>query len=976
MGCEVAAGVSDVRTPCDLRVRLLGPVEAHAGGHPVRLGPRKQRFVLAVLALEVNQLVPVDRLVDLMWAQSPPRTATHAVQVCVSRLRSALADVAASARTGDEPELVRRGGGYVLQADPMTIDAHRFRALAERARAVGTDRDRMDLLDEALGLWVGPALTGCASADLRERLCRGLEESRLVAIEDQMDARLRLGQHRDVVDSLTGLVGRHPTRERLVGQLMLALYRSGRPGDALGAFRDAQRLLADEFGLDPSAELRRLELAILRGDPDLDHELNREHDREHGREPGREPDHDRPMPAGRAPLPVPALLPPGLAGFVGRPDALAQLDAALAGHEAGPATSIIAIRGTPGIGKTALAVHWAHRVADRFPDGQLYVNLRGFDPTGNPLTPADVIRDFLAALGVTAAAVPTSPQAQIDVYRSRLAGTRTLVVLDNAADAEQVRPLLPGSAGCLVVVTSRSDLAGLVAIEGARPVRLDVLSPDEARQLLRCRLGPERTDAEPDAIDDLIRVSAGLPLALAVVAARAALRPTFPLATLAAGIEPVVAGLDPFDTGDRSADLRALFSWSYRRLSAGSARLFRLLALHPAPDIALPAAASLAGASTERTAGLLAELTGAHLVEEHVPGRYTFHDLLRAYAHELAGAADSPARRRAAHARLFDHYLHTAHAAAGVLDAYRDEIVSAAPRTGVTVVSAPDHGSALDWLLTEYVALLGVVEQAGRCGFDDHVWRLACTMTEFFERRGLWSDWLDALRHALVAAERLGDARALAYSHRGLGRAHHYLGNYRDAEVHHRQALRYFTGLGDRLGQARAWHSLGRFAELEGRPADALAYTHAGLELFRAVGDRPGLAKALNGVGWYHCLLGDYQQALRYCGEALALVQALGDRRVEANTWDSLGYAHHQAGDHRQAIDCYRRALALFRLVGDPYHEADASVHLGQTYADAGDAAAARRLWQRALSIFEDIGHPDAEELRAKLRGSGAMSRR
>jgi tetratricopeptide (TPR) repeat protein len=368
-----------------------------------------------------------------------------------------------------------------------------------------------------------------------------------------------------------------------------------------------------------------------------------------------------------------------------------------------------------------------------------------------------------------------------------------------------------------------------------------------------------------------------------------------------------------------------------------------------------------------RARRLLAELAGANLLIALDSERYTYHDLIRAYALEQAQQRDSDADRSEMLHRLLDHYLHTAHVAAGRLDTYRDAIVSTEPRQGVVPAPLADHEQALEWLITEYPTLLAIIRQAEESGFDAHSWQLACTLTEFFERRGLWHGWLEALTAALSAAERLGDRRALAYSHRGLGRAHQWLGDYADADLHHRQALAHFTHLGDRLGQARVWHSLGRLAELRGQLEEALSCTQSGLELFRSVGDRPGIAKALNGVGWYHCLLGDYRQALDCCGEALLLLQELGDRRVEANAWDSLAYAHNRSGDHGRAIECYDRALTLFREIGDRFHEGNASVHLGNAYADAGDLESARRTWQTALVILDDLGHADAERVRAKL---------
>ncbi|GAA1892049.1 AfsR/SARP family transcriptional regulator [Asanoa iriomotensis] len=918
-------------------------MQAYVHGRPIPLGPRKQRFVLAVLALEANQVVSVDRLVELMWPQSPPRTAVHAVRVCASRLRSVLAGA----------ELVRSGGGYMLHTDPLSIDAHRFRALTEQAREVEDDLDRVDILNRALALWIGPALAGAAPPDQCERLCRGLDEGRLVAIEDRADARLRLGHHRDVLDELTSLVAAHPTRERLVGQLVLALYRSGRPGDALRIYREARQHLADDLGLDPSAELQRIEIAILRGEADLEVAEPRA----------------LPSPADGRGFPqqasAPALLPPAVAGFTGRERYLATLDRLLAESES-PAVPIAAISGPAGVGKTSLAIHWAHRVGDRFPGGQLYVNLLGFDDHP-PMAPAEAIRIFLAALSVSPTRIPASQQAQIDLYRSLLGGTRTLVVLDNASSAEQARPLLPGAPGCVAVVTSRNDLAGLVAVEGARAMTLDVLTPEEGRLLLTRRLGAARVAADPAAVEAMTEISARLPLALAIIAAQAAMRPDFALTTLVADLRGRGNGLDPFELGDRSADIRTVFSWSYRRLSDGAARLFRLLGVHPGPDASTPALASLLGVEPAETAELVRELTRAHLLLEHVPGRYTCHDLLHAYSIELVGRLDSEPDRQAARGRLLDHYLHGAVAAADVLDRYRDSFDLPEPSPAAVLPRPVDHDDALGWLGSEYRALLAAIRGAAATGFDTHAWQIAGALAGYFERRGHWQDWAETQQVAHSSARRLNDPYPLALTHRWLGRVNEWLREYDAAQDHFHAALVLFTDLTDNRGQARTHHSLGRIAELQGRPADALRLTARGLELFRLAGDRPGQAKALNGVGWYHALLGDYREALRSCTEALAVLQDVGDRRLEANTRDSLGYIHHRLGDHKRAIASYRGAIALFQMLGDRFHEAEASVHLGDAYQAAGEVGPACEAWRRAVAVFDDLGHANAAKVKARL---------
>jgi DNA-binding SARP family transcriptional activator len=625
----------------------------------VAVGPAQRRLLLAVLALEANRLVPVDRLVELTWPESPPRTAVHAIQEGVSRLRRLLAD--AGPRDG-AAEVLRAGSGYLLRTAPDRIDAHRFTALVDQARRAEDDVQRVALLDEALGLWSGPALSGTGAAgEVRHRLCHGLEETRLVVLEDLVDARLRLGDHREALGELTALVAANPLREHLVGQLMRALYRCGRPADALEAYRRIRRQMADELGLEPGPELGQLEVAIMRNDPAL-----------HTTAPVGEP--AAPLRPGGTPAAVPgpggtpaavpgpggtpaavpgpggtpAQLPPAVAGFTGRAGELDRLDRLLAGHAADRSqVMILAVDGTAGVGKTALAVQWAHRVADRFPDGQLYVNLRGYGPDGPVMDPADAVRGLLYGLGTAPSRVPIGQEAQTGLYRTILAGKRMLIVLDNARDADHVRPLLPGAPGCVVLVTSRNRLSGLVTA-GAHLLTLDVPTAAEARELLALRLGPDRLAAEPDAVDDIIARAGRLPLALAIVAVRAATYPHFPLRYLAGELGDTQHRLDALATADPTTDIRMVFSWSYKALVDPAARLFRLLGLHPGADISVPAAASLTGLPARQVRPLLTQLSAVHLITEASPGRYTFHDLLRAYAREQALAANVGEHRRTA----------------------------------------------------------------------------------------------------------------------------------------------------------------------------------------------------------------------------------------------------------------------------------------------------------------------------------------
>ncbi|MEJ3748542.1 tetratricopeptide repeat protein [Actinomycetes bacterium KLBMP 9797] len=629
---------------------------------------------------------------------------------------------------------------------------------------------------------------------------------------------------------------------------------------------------------------------------------------------------------------------------------------------------MVVISGTAGVGKTALAVHWAHRVRERFPDGQLYVNLRGFDPAGPPMSPEEVVRGFLDALGVPAERVPPSPDGRTARYRSLLDGKRILVVLDNARDAEQVRPLLPAAATAMTIVTSRNQLTSLLAVEGAHPLTLDVLSAAGARDLLTRRLGAARITAEPAAVHAIVRACARLPLALSIVAARAQ-QSGFPLAALAAELGTTDQSLDALDGGDAASDVRAVFSWSLAAVSPPAARLFRLLGLHPGPDVAVSAAASLGGHPVPVARRLLTELARASLLAEATPGRYACHDLLRVYAGDLTAATDPADERRAATARLLDHYTHTADAADLLLNPHREpvQIPLRPPVAGAIAASLADADTAASWLAAERHALLAAVRHAADAGFDAQAWQLARALNSFLFRWGHWRDMVAAWRPALAAAERLGDLPARAEAHRDLGHAATMLGGYADADTQLRRALDLFDQAGDQAGQARTQHNLAYLYERQDKLERALRHAQQALALHRATGRDRGQAVALNAVGWCHLRLGDHAQALVHCQEALTLYQRIGNRRGQAAAWDSIGFAHHHLGHHALAAECYEQGLTLARELGDRYTQADILTHLGDTQEAAGARATARATRAQALTILTELDHPDAARLRARL---------
>ena len=638
------------------------------------------------------------------------------------------------------------------------------------------------------------------------------------------------------------MVAEHPLDEGLHAQLMLALYHCGRQADALAAYQRLRATLGEQLGIDPHQAIRDLETAILRQDASLSL------DTQAGAVA-------LPRAAACPPVPVPAQLPPAVAGFVGRDAELARLDALLPGPAADgsepPRTMVIsAIAGTAGAGKTTLALHWAHRVRDHFPDGQLYVNLRGFDPSEPATDPDHALRGFLEALGVPPERVPGGVDAKTGLFRSLLSGKRVLVVLDNARDTEQARPLLPGAADCLALVTSRNQLTGLIAAEGAQPLQLDLLTVPEARDLLARRLGARRVGAEQQAAEEIIASCARLPLALAIVAARAAARPGFPLARIASELRQAGTLLDPFDDGELAVNVRAVFACSYRALSTGAARLFRLLGLHPGPDISAFAAASLAGVAPDQATTLLAELARAHMLSELLPGRYTFHDLLRAYAAEQARACDDDEARHAGIGRVLDHYLHTADAAALYLNPRRDGVTTAPPPAGVTREEVADYQQALAWFTAEHPVLLAAIARTP-AGFDAYTWRLASALTTFLDRRGYWQELKAAQGTALAAARRQGDQVGQATATRGLGLAYRGLKRFDDARAHYLLALDLFRELGHHTGQAQSHVNLAWLAGAQGRHEEALEHSRQSLRQYQAAGSREGQASALNNVGWH-----------------------------------------------------------------------------------------------------------------------------
>jgi DNA-binding SARP family transcriptional activator len=928
---------------------LLGPLAVDAGGSRLTVSAGKQRVLLAALLLRANQVVTSADLADAVWDGRPPGTARVTLQNYVKRLRQALGPA------GYE-RIVTRPAGYLIEVGPGELDVARFGQLQASGRAaarVGAWERSSSQLGAALALWRGQPLADVPSQVLAAAEVPRLAELRLETVEDRIDADLHLGRHREVIAELQALTAAEPLRERLYELLMVALYRAGQQAAALAVYRQARQTLIENVGIEPGPGLRELNQRILRSDRAL----------------AFTPPVPSPAPAPDDMAAVrPDLLPAAVPGFTGR---LRELEV-LSGL-AGGGVGVVAIGGTAGVGKTALAVYWARRVAADFPDGQLYVNLRGFGPA-EPVPAGEALRGLLDALQVPAGQIPAGVAGRAALLRSVLAGRRVLMVVDNARDADQVRPLLPGTPGSLVLVTSRAELASLVVADGAAQISLDVLSLAEARQLLAGRLGKARIAAEAAAADALIGLCAALPLALAITAARAVAHPDFSLAALAAELADARGRLDALSTGEQATDVRAVLSWSYQNLAGPPARLFRLLGLHPGPDITAPAAASLAGAPLPATRRLLRELTHCHLLAEPVPGRYAFHDLLRAYATERATATDPATTRHAATTRTLDHYLHTAHTAATLINpaGSRDPLPPVAP--GVIPEQLDDHQQALAWFQAEQEVLLGLVAAAADARLDTYACQLPRAMTTFLDGRARWQELVAIQRTALAAAKRLGDRGAQAIACRNLATACASLGDYDQAHARIAECLELCRQLGDRASEARAHLILGFVCERQQRPSDALGHSEQALAAFTEVGDRGGQISTLNAVGWCSALLGDYRRARACCQQALAMCQEDSNRYSEAYIWDSLGYAEQHLGMYADAIASFGRAVELQAELGNRVTEATSLTRLGDTHQAAGNPDAARAAWQRALAILDDLEHADAGRLRDKLRGPGAGS--
>ena len=959
---RIGVRMDDGQQPA-VTVAVLGPFAVLVDGEAVRL-PGRLRSLLAALAVGAGGPVTVERLVDVVWGEDLPAAPQQSLQVLVRRLRIALGD----------GTIETVPGGYRLgvpaeRADvalfSALLDVTSFAALMEARRTADPATERRRLGD-ALALWRGTPFDGVDSAALRAVDAPRLVEQRLTALARRIEIDLAgpgpgpLGTDAPgtgapagadtlaaLVEELRELTAEYPLQERFWGQLMTALVRSGRRDEALDAYRRLDRTLSDELGIGPGEAVRRLHREIVDAEDPPDAE-----------------------PAGW----IPRQLPLGTMGFSGREGALAELDALLAdgaADGAGPTPRVAVLDGAGGVGKTSTALHWAHRVAGRFPDGQLYANLRGFDPASSPVPASTVARTFLEALGVAKGRIPASEDAQLALYRGVAAGRRVLVVLDNARDAEQVLPLLPGSGPSVSVVTSRTSLTGLVTAAGARRVPLDTLSPSEGIDLLATRVGVERSLAEPEAARQIVDRCAGLPLAIVIASARVLAQPAFPMSAVAIELADGGARLDALGDDDPMADVRSVFATSYRALSPRAARMFRLLGIHPGPDVSRAATVPLLGESDGAARLAMAELVRVNLVAEHTPGRYAMHDLVAEYARERARHDVPESEHDTAVRRLTEWYLGVA------LEMDRRRWPGRVRQTFVRdpgVVEVPDREPAA-WFSDERTILLALVEIARTRGLFREVvslaWAIYSTVSNHFEiRKALWAALWTARDVSIQVQDRLAEVWCTRYLAALAGDA----GRIAECEELRRRTVELAVELDDARVLQQAYQGYAGDLVRWERFAEAVRQAEHSLEHGRRSQEAYYEAHALNILAWALSHGGELARALPLAEEALALLNDVDNPTTRAVIWDTIGFVHAELGDPGRAIVCYQEAAVRFRAFDMRQDLVKVQRRLAHLLGDVGRWAEARDAWQECLDLHIGLGLTGVAETRVELARAAEMA--
>ncbi len=900
-----------------VRFALLGPVTVSAVGRRVPAASPRHRAVLAYLLLHARTVISADRLVGAIWGMTPPDTARAQLQSAIAAIRQVL-------RTAGAGEILQtRTAGYILLTEPGQVDLEVFTRQVADAQA---DAER---LREALALWQGEPLGGL-NADFVDQARTRLQERRLSVVERLAERELALGLHAEIVDGLTAELAEHPLRERLCGLLMLALHRSGRQVDALNVARSFRERLVDQQGLDPGRAFLDLEQSILRADPSLSPPTGQEP------EPAAAPERATRQPTSFLPMDV-----PDFAGRPGELDWITQPHSELGG--------IVTIDGMAGVGKTALAVRAAHHLAERFPDGQLFVDLHAHTTGQARVEPGAALETLLRQLGIPAERLPTDTVALSALWRGELASRRLLVLLDNAGDTDHVRPLLAGASRSLVLVTSRRRLVNL---DGAHALSLDVLSADDAGALFTSIVG-ERALAEPVSALDVLQLCGFLPLAVRIAAARLRHRPRWTVAYLAERLRDQRRRLAELSTAERG--VAAAFALSYQQLNPAQQRMFRLLGLHPGIDADMRAAAVLADLPPEEGEEILEDLLDANMLMQQEIGRYTFHNLLREQAFRTAGDEESAETRNAALTRLLDHYLHTAAAAMDLLypDGSRHRPRFAEP------VDLPfeDVVGATAWMDAERANLIRAGVHAADAAWPAHALAIAQTFHRFLAERTHYGDALTINAAAVRASRSLGDvfAEGLAYS--SLGDVHWPQGNHVEADECFTRAVELFRQAGEHSGEASALNNLAGIHVSWGDYERARSYYLQCLEIYRRHGERDGEAVALSNLGLLEVELVDYHRGFERLREAMAIARSVGYQALEAHCVACLGSAYQGLGNHRQALDHYGQALRIYRDLGNRYRESEVLTQLGDATRAAGEPALAMADLQAALAVADEIGN-------------------
>ena len=951
-----------------MRFSLLGPlkVTGSSGGQAEVGGPRL-RVLLAALLLHANVPVPADELAEVVWDGAPPPGAVPTLRSYVRRLRSALGD--------DATRIVARGPGYLIQLDRAELDVLEFEALCQDARAaLGAEKlvHASATAMRALRLWQAPPLLDVPADALRGEFVPRLDQLRLQVLEDRFDAGLRLGQHQELVSLLLAATAEYPLQERFRGQLMHALAGSGRRAEALRVYREARRVLVDELGIEPGPELRDIHRQVLADDP---------------AQPGkpaeaatlgeiagttaagalapRAASSPPPAPAG----PAPAQLPADIADFTGREAQTAYLYRELAGHEAarGPGMARVAVvAGTAGLGKTTLAVHAAHQARELFPDGQLYAHLSG--ASGRPAVPGEVLGRFLRDLGVDGDKIPAGQEEREALYRTRLADRSVLILLDDARDASQVRPLLPGSASCAVVVTTRNKTPYLLS---GTLVDLGTLPEPEALELFSRIVGDARPAAEPEATTEILTACAGLPLAVRICAARLASRRQWRIATMAARLRDERRRLDELQVGD--LEIRASFQVSYDSLSGARqrvhpARAFRLLGLWHGHQISLPAAAALIGEQEEDVAAALEALVDANLLESPEPDRYQLHDLLRLFAVERVRAEETPESQLEAVTRLLECYLRTATAAAEVLSPHRYRIPDQQPAPGPSAYLPQD---ALDWYDGEQANVIAVIRQAAAAGLHDAAWRLSTALFPLFSRRHNWADCVTAHRMAVSSARASQSCLGEAWALQNLGQGLVWLREM-EASACLEQAMAIRRSMGDLVGQAQTAVSIGHTYYTFLGPQAAYDHSLPLLEIVRQAGNPALLGVGLNDHAEFCRLLGKADEAIECLQEALGIWTSMEGGYGHGHVLDNLGRIHLESGRLDEAIANLSEAHRVHLASGDLMGQAQALWYLGKAQHSAHRADQARESLEAALALFSSLkAVAEADDVHAALTALG-----